>query len=313
MIAAGIAIWQREKARKQKHDKRQVSAAAPPVLWRDKRFYKASKMIKGKYSIDTRRMRAKIRQWERQVDAATLADLKLYGQTAAKAMMKCTPPGNMKHAPGKALADLKKRIKQDFEGEGLKPFDDDDIFWYHDRHGVLRARIGGYTERRPSPFRVVRGKPSRKTLAALNVGQQHKVEFVQDLPGFMAKSGQYYMGRRGSTYRLKWSGPRHVTTQGAVRQEIRRRQALAGKLMAGWKPLAHKADTRLPAAVEKQTGRGSARIRHSMLHKATLEGRNGGHYPALQKLVNRQVPWILKRNRSIAKRRAKQLGKKLKK
>lgn len=270
-------------------------------------------MIKGKYSIDTRRMRAKIRQWERQVDAATLADLKLYGQTAAKAMMKCTPPGNMKQAPGKALADLKKRIKQDFEGEGLKPFDDDDIFWYHDGKGVLRARIGGYADLRPSPFRVVRGKPSRKTLAALNVGRQYKVEFVQDLQGFMAKSGQYYMGLRGSTYRLKWSGPRHVTTQGAVRQEIRRRKALAGKLMAGWKPLAHKAGTRLPAAVEKQTGRGSAKVRRSMLHKATLEGRNGGHYPALQKLVNRQVPWILKMNRSIAKRRAKQLGKKLRK
>lgn len=270
-------------------------------------------MIKGTYSIDTRRMRAKIRQWERQVDAATLADLKLYGQTAAQAMMKCTPPGNMKQAPRKALADLKKRIKQDFEGEGLKPFDDDDIFWYHDRHGVLRARIGGYTERRPSPFRVVRGKPSRKTLAALNVGPRYKVEFVQELPEFMAKSGQYYMGLRGSTYRLKWSGVRHVTTMGAVRAEIRRRQHLAGKLMAGWKPLAHKAGTRLPADVEKQTGRGSAKVRRSVLHKATLEGRNGGHYPALQKLVNRQVPWIMKRNRSIAKRRAKQLGKKLRK
>lgn len=94
-------------------------------------------------------------------------------------------------------------------------------------------------------------------------------------------------------------------------EEIRRRLHLAGKLMAGWKPLAHKAGTRLPAAVEKQTGKGSAKIRHSMLHKATLEGRNSGHYPGLQGLVNRQVPWILKRNRSIAKRRAKALGKKL--
>lgn len=270
-------------------------------------------MIKGKYSIDMRRMRAKIRQWERQVDAATLADLKLYGQTAAKAMMKCTPPGNMKQSPVRALADLKKRIKQDFEGEGLKPFDDDDIFWYHDGKGVLRARIGGYTEKRPSPFRVVRGKPSRKTLAALNVGQQHKVEFVQDLAGFMPRSGQYYMGRRGSTYRLKWKGVRHVTTLGAVRQEIRRRQHLAGQLMAGWKPLAHAAGTKLPAAVEKQSGKGSAKIRHSMLHKAVLEGRNSGHYPELQKLINRQVPWILKCNRALAKKRAKQLGKKLRK
>lgn len=269
-------------------------------------------MIKGKYSVDMRRMRAKIRQWEKQVDAATLADLKLYGQTAAKAMMRCTPPGNMKQTPGRALSALKKRIKEDFEGDGLKPFDDDDIFWYHDKGGVLRARIGGYTDDRPSPFRVMRSRPSKKALAALNVGR-HKVEFVQDLPGFISKSRQYYMGRSGSTYRLKWSGPRHVTTTAAVRQEIRRRQHLAGRLMAGWKPLAHVAGTKLPAAVEKQSGKGSAKIRHSMLHKAVLEGRNGGHYPALQKLVNRQVPWILKRNRALAKKRARKTGKKLKK
>ena len=269
-------------------------------------------MIQGTYSIDTRRMRAKIRQWERQVDAATLADLKLYGAEASKAMMKCTPPGNMKQSPGKALADLKKRIKQDFEGDGLEPFSDEDIFWFHDRHGTLRARIGGYTDERPSPFRVVRGRPSKKTLAALNVGR-YKVKFVQELPEFMAKSGQYYMGLSGSTYRLKWCGTRHVTTMGAVRQEIRRRQRLAGQLMAGWKPLAHAAGTKLPAAVEKQTGKGSAKIRRSMLHKAVLEGRNGGHYPELQKLVNRQSPWIMKRNRALAKKRARAMGKKLKK
>lgn len=269
-------------------------------------------MIKGKYSIDTRRMRAKIRQWERQVDAATLADVKLYGAEASKAMMKCTPPGNMKQSPGKALADLKKRIKQDFEGDGLKPFDDDDIFWFHDRHGVLRARIGGYTEERPSPFRVMRGRVSQKKLDALHVGKW-RVEFVKsDLGGFMYKAGQYYMGPSGSTYRLKWSGTRHVTTMGAVRAEIRRRQRLAGQLMAGWKPLAHAAGTKLPAAVEKQSGKGSAKIRRSMLHKAVLEGRNSGHYPELQKLVNRQIPWILKRNRALAKKRARAMGKKLK-
>ncbi|MBR5887300.1 MAG: hypothetical protein IKZ07_03730 [Akkermansia sp.] len=271
-------------------------------------------MIKGKYSIDTRRMRAKIRQWERQVDAVTLADLKLYGQTAAKAMMKCTPPGNMKERPAVALRKLKERIKKDFEGDGLKSFDDDDIFWYRDGRGTLRARIGGYTDERPSPFRVIRGRASKKMQEAMKVGGRHKVEFVAGgLSEFMRRAGQYYMGRRGSTYRLKWHGVRHVTTMAAVRGEIRSRQRLAGKLMAGWKPLAHAAGTKLPSAVEKQSGKGSAKIRHSMLHKAVLEGRNAGHYPELQGLVNRQVPWILKRNRSIAKRRAKQLGKKLKK
>lgn len=273
-------------------------------------------MIKGKCSIDTRRMRAKIRQWQRQVDAATLADLKLYGAEASKAMMKCTPPGNMKERPAAALRKLKERIKDDFEGDGLKPFDDDDIFWFTTPNGARVARFNDYNGGRPSPFRVISGRVSKKMLKAMNVGR-YRVQFVQsDLSSWMKKRGTrswYYMDREGSTYRLKWRGTRHVTTMAAVRAEIRRRQALAGSLMAGWKPLAHKAGTKLPAAVEKQSGKGSAKIKHSMLHKAVLEGRNVGHYPELQKLVNRQIPWILKRNRALAKKRARAMGKKLKK
>ena len=270
-------------------------------------------MIKGKYSIDTRRMRAKIRQWERQMDAATLADLKLYGAEASKAMMKCTPPGNMKERPAAALRKLKQRIKDDFEGDGLEPFSDEDIVWFTLGDGTRIARFKYRGDARPSPFRVMQGRVSKKALAAMNVGKW-RVEFVKgNLGGFMRKAGQYYMGRSGSTYRLKWRGTRHVTTMGAVRAEIRRRQRLAGQLMAGWKPLAHAAGTKLPAAVEKQTGKGSAKIKHSMLHKAVLEGRNSGHYPELQKLVNRQIPWILKRNRALAKKRARATGKKLKK
>lgn len=260
---------------------------------------------------DLARAKAKLRQWERQVDKETVESLRLYGGEAVRAMVKCTPPSHKGTTPTKALRSLKERIQRDFEGEGMKPFDDEDIFWYHDRKGVLRARIGGYTDQRPSPFRVVRGKPSRKTLAALNVGQQHKVEFVQELPGFMVKSGQYYMGRRGSTYRLKWRGVRHITTMGAVRAEIRRRQHLAGKLIAGWKPFARKVKVRLPGQAEKVTGKGSVKVQRDAAHRAIMTATNGGHYPELQSIVNRQMPALRKKNRSIARKRAKQLGKKL--
>ena len=266
-------------------------------------------MIKGQYSIDMRRAKAKLLRWERRVDKATLEDLKLYGQTAAKAMMKCTPPGNMRQTPGKALKDLKDRIKKDFEGDE-EPYSDRDIYWVT----VDGAKIARFYSKngRPSPFRVLTGRVNDKTLRAMNVGK-YRVQFIkQSLGGFMRRSPNYYMGRARSTYRMKWRGVRHVTTPGAVRTEIRRRQHLAGKLMAGWKPLARKAGTRLPAAVEKQTGKGSAKISRSTQHKAVLEGTNSGHYPELQKLVDRQVSYIMKKNRSLAKRRARKLGKALK-
>lgn len=293
------------------------SAAAPPVLWRDKQSYKAGKMIKGKYSIDTRRMRAKIRQWERQVDAATLADLKLYGQTAAKAMMKCTPPGNAKQAVGTSLKKLRERIREDFEGTGQRPFQEENLVWRRNKRGELFATFAWWDgeriqEGRPGPFRVYSGRVSKAKLAALAAGG--RVEVVKNVGDFMKEhAGQYRMRRSGKAVRLRWSGVRHVASMAAVRKEMKARQRKAGRLMAGWKPLAHAAGTKLPAAVEKQSGKGSARIRRSMLHKAVLEGRNAGHYPELQKLVNRQIPWLQKRNRQLAKKRAKQLGKKLKK
>ena len=264
-------------------------------------------MIKGKYRIDARRARDKFRRWMQQVDAATLRDLKLYGAEASKAMMRCTPPGNLRQKPAAALRALKDRIRRDFEGDGLKPFDDDDIFWFTTANGDRVARFNDYNGGRPSPFRVISGRVSKKMLKAMNVGR-YRVQFVQsDLSSWMKKSGTrswYYMDREYNTYRLKWRGTRHVTTMAAVRAEIRRRQALAGSLMAGWKPLAHKAGTRLPAAVERQQGRGSATVQRSAMHKATLTGKNGGHYPELQHLVNRQIPWLRKKNARLAKKRA---------
>lgn len=260
------------------------------------------------------RAKAKLRQWERRVDRETVESLEAYGANAARAMIKCTPPSHAKTTPATALRKLKERIREDFEGEGLEPFDDADIFWFTDRNGVLRARFGDYGGGRPSPFRVISGRPTRKMLAAMNVGQRHKVEFAKgNLGEFMRNAGQYYMGREGSTYRMKWSGPRHVTTMAAVRAEIRRRQHLVGKLMAGWKPLAAKTKVKLPAAAAKASGKGSAKVSRDGAHKAVLTASNGGHYPQMQAIINRQLPGLRKKNRNLAKRRAKTLSKQLSK
>lgn len=272
-------------------------------------------MIKLQAKASLARLKRKVKQWESAVDEESLRDLRLYGAEASKAMMKCTPPGNMRTTPAKALTKLKQRIKQDMEGDGLVPFDDDDIFWFTSPTGQRMARIGGYNGGRPSPFRVVSGRVTKKMLAAMNVGR-YRVQFIKgDLGTWMRKNDSdslYYMTESGrNTFRLGWRGTRHVTTMASVRAEIRRRQHLAGKLMAGWKPLAHKAGAKLPAAVERQTGRGSATLRRSSAHKAVLHGRNAGHYPRLQVLVDRQVPYIRRRAVSIARKRIKNKARKM--
>ena len=268
-------------------------------------------MVKCTASLDLRRLKAKVKRWEQQIDAGSLRALKGFGAEAAKAMMKCTPPGNMKQRPAVALAELKKRIKEDFEGEGMVPFDDDDIFWYTNPDGKVEARFGGYGGDKVSPFRVMRGRVSQKKLDALHVGKW-RVRYIQDVGKWMRESGQYWMSRRGNTWRMRWEGTRHVTTEAAVRREIRRRQRLAGSLMAGWKALAHESGVKLPAAVEKQRGRGTAKMRRSAAHKAVLEARNKGKYPELQVLVDRQMPYLRKRNKQILKRKLKKMGKVLK-
>lgn len=259
------------------------------------------------------RAKAKLRQWERQVDKETVESLQLYGGEAARAMVKCTPPSHKGTTPARALRDLKARIQKDFEGDGAEAFTDDKIVWYTLGDGTRIARFKFAPHDRPSPFRVAQGRVSKKVLAAMNVGKYH-VEFIKsDLGSFMRRSGQYYMGKSGSAYRLKWRGVRHITTMGAVRAEIRRRQHLAGKLMAGWKPFAHKVKVRLPGQAEKVTGKGGVKVQRDTAHRATMTATNGGHYPELQSIVNRQLPAVRKKNRSIAKKRAKQIGKNLKK
>ena len=263
-------------------------------------------MVKCTAKVDLRRLKAKVKKWESQLDEESVAALKDFGKEAAKAMMKCTPPGNMKQKPVEALAALKKRIKEDFEGEGTVPFDDEDIFWFTNANGDRVARFGNYEGGRVSPFRVMRGRVSQKKLDALHVGK-FRVRFIDDVGAWMKKSGQYYMRWRGSAWRLNWVGTRHVTTQAAMNREIRRRQRLAGSLMAGWKALAHEVGAKLPAAVERQAGRGTAKMKKSQLHKATLEARNRGKYPELQVLVDRQMPYLRKRNKQILKKRMKKM------
>lgn len=257
---------------------------------------------------DLTRAKAKLRRWERRVDKATVRDLRMYGETAAKAMIKCTPPSHAGTTPAKALRELKARIKKDFEGDE-EPYTDKDIYWVT----VGGNKIARFYRKngRPSPFRIITGRVNKQALAAMNVGR-YRVQFIkQSLGGFMSRSPHYYMGRAGSSYRLKWYGVRHVTTQGAVRTEIRRRQHLAGKLMAGWKPFAKKVRVNLPGQAAKQPGKGSVKVILGTRHKAVMTASNGGHYPALQSIIDRQIPGIVQKNRRIAKKRTKQLAKTL--
>lgn len=256
--------------------------------------------------------KAKMRQWVRQADRSTLEDLSEYSKAAAQAMVKCTPPANGKGSPAQALKMLKNRIRKDFEGDGRWVYMDEEIYWYHDRSGHLRAGFEGerYAQQ-ASPFRVIEGRMGKVKAAAMHVGK-YGVKYVQkDLGEFMAAEGKYPIVRtRRGVYRMRWYGVRHITTEGAIKVEIRRRQHLVGKLMHGWAPLAKKAKVKLPAAA-RAGGKGRAVVRRDGQHKAVLEAGNSGHYPGLQRIVNRQLPGIRKKNAKLAKAKAKALGKKL--
>lgn len=260
---------------------------------------------------DVRRLKVKLARWANHVGAAQLEDVKAYGAEAAKLMVKCTPPGNARQPVGKALKALKERIRQDFEGTE-EPFTDENIVWRRSKTGELFAKIEGKPGGRPSPFRVYTGRVSAAKLKALGTGS-NGVEHAVNVRSFMAaRPKQYRMRRRKNAVRLSWVGTRHVASQAAVRKEMKRRQKKAGTLMAGWKALAAKSGTRLPSAVQKQSGKGSASIKRSMRHKAVLEAHNRGNYRGLQVIVDRQLPGLRKKLRSMAKKRAKATGKKLK-
>ena len=265
---------------------------------------------------DMRRLRAKLSRWSRRVDAEQLAAVREYGAEAAKLMVKCTPPGNSRVGVGKALRALKERIRQDFEGSGMEPFQNDNLVWRRRKDGTLFATFSWWDgkkirEGRPSPFRVFSGPVSKAKLNALGAGT--RVEYAKNVGSFMAaRPKQYRMRRSGRAVRLAWSGVRHVASMAAVRKEMKARQKRAGRLMAGWKAMARKAGTKLPAAVEKQSGKGSATIKRSRQHKAVLTAHNRGNYRGLQKIVDRQLPGLQKKLRSLAKKRAKNMRKALK-
>lgn len=267
-------------------------------------------MSKGGAKWSMRRLKVKLARWSSRVDAEQMKQVRAYGAEAVGLMVKCTPPGNARVGVGKALKALKERIRQDFEGTE-KPFDDSKLVWRRNKRGELYAMFEGKPHGRPGPFRVYQGNVSKAKLAGLGVGG--KVEHVRNVGSFMrGRGGQYRMRRRGRAVRLSWVGVRHVASQAAVRKEMKARQRKAGKLMAGWKAMARKSGGKLPAAVEKQSGRGSAAIRKSRQHKAVLEAKNSGGYRGLQAIVDRQMPAVRKKVRALAKKHAKAIGKKLK-
>lgn len=272
--------------------------------------------MKLKVKVDMRRLRAKCERWMRRTDAAQLENVRAYGAEAAQVMVKCTPPGNARRAVSKSLTALKRRIREDFEGTGMVPFQDEHLVWRRNHKGELYATFAWWDgeqlkEGKASPFRVYTNKPTKAKLAALNVG--HRVHHATNVREFISqRPGQYKFRRVGNAVRFSWEGVRHVASMAAVRREIRRRQQLAGTLMAGWKPLARKARAKLPRQIESKHGLGSASVTPCRQHKVSLVARNRGNYKGLQRIVDRQVPGLRRKLRSMARRRAKMMKQKLK-
>lgn len=266
---------------------------------------------------DLRRLKARLARWNKRVEAEQLEAVREYGAEAARQMVKCTPPGNAKQAVGTSLKKLRERIREDFEGTGQRPFQEENLVWRRNKRGELFATFAWWDgeriqEGRPGPFRVYSGRVSKAKLDALTGGG--RVEVVKNVGYFMKEhAGQYRMRRSGKAVRLRWSGVRHVASMAAVRKEMKARQRKAGQLMAGWKALAARSGGKLPAAVQKQRGKGTATVKRDRRHGAVLEAHNKGFYPGLQRIVDRQMPALRKKVRSMAKKRARKIAMKLKK
>ncbi len=259
--------------------------------------------------------KAKFAAWMAAADKQVLDDLQAYGKTAATAMVKCTPPGNGRTSPAKALSALRERIREDFEGGGLEPFSDEHVRWFTEADGTKRAyiKLPGRTRMQPSPFIVTDGAVDAVVLRGLGVGKHHVLYAGNDLQAFMAAHAeQYYRTQRRGVWRMRWRGVRHVATEAAVREEIRRRQFLVGALMNGWEAMAKKTAIRMPA-MARRGGKGSCSVKRDARTKATMTAANEGHYPGLQRIIDRQVPGITRKNRKLAKKRAALLAEKLKK
>ena len=271
----------------------------------------AVRMITAKW--DKSNLKRKLARWQAMADREMVDGVKAYGGEAAQMMTRATPPGNGRMSVSEALRNLKRRIEEDLQGSGAEFFDGARMVWFHrggklvsvlvDAHG--RSVRGGL-----SPFRVVRGRMNKDVQEWLKVGRWGVRLIDGDVGSFIRGSSQYEMRATtgGRVVRLQWHGPRHVVKAGALRREVARRKRRAGTLMAGWKALAARAGVRLPAAVMRQTGRGSARLRRDGRHGAVLSGTNSGNYRGLQVIVDRQLPGLRRRNVRLARRRVRQLA-----
>lgn len=265
--------------------------------------------VKGTWNLA--RLKKKWAKWEQQLGREVADSVIVYGREATKIIVDTTPPADGHTPPGEAINKLKERVSGDFMGDGLKPFSDEDIRWVR-QGGKLYSFIAGTHSGRPSPFRVIRGRANKTALDALRIGRHH-VEFVTgSLSKFIrAHRDQYYMSDRTGTFHFRFVGARHVTTEARVLAEMRRRQNRAGRLMSGWKQMAHATKTRLPYAAEKLNGRGTVAVKKNGKVKAMITGKNKVFFPGMQKIIDRQVPAITRKNKSIARRRIRKLARQM--
>lgn len=263
----------------------------------------------------------KVARWVRCGDEQVREDVLRYGREWVVTAMRITPPNNGRMGAARAISLLKRRITRDFEGEGLtvgaggkvrhKGFSEDGLIYRYGRDGRLHAFLvdDGGRRRSPSPFRVLRRRPGARALEALRAGG---AEFVDDVGGWIrSRPEQYRMERRRGVRRLWWHGTRHFSTVAAVRREANARKARAGQLLAGWKAAAAKCAARIPAAVSRQPGRGTARLRRDRRHGCVLVVTNGRRCDPLQGIVDAAVPRLAGRLRRLAKRQGRLLAGKM--
>lgn len=261
-------------------------------------------------------LRAKVREWERQVDWYERAMVEEYGRMAVEDAVKATPPGNARVAPGSAVAYLKGRIAQDFGMDRrAKEFTEEDVGWIT-VNGYRKAYIRGQN-RQPGPFLPFKGKATPVVLRSLHNVGRYGVRFVDgDVGAFMRDNFMDYKYRVvGSSVRLRWWGVRHVARATAIKNEVRKRQHNVGRLMSGWKPAAQKVKAKLPKAAQAQNGRGAAEIKRHEKAKYVLVSVNKEQYMGdLQRIIDQQLRRrTRKRLWAAHKKRTRALAKKLNK
>lgn len=267
--------------------------------------------------VELSKFKSKLRKWMKEIREDELDSLRDYARDFTRYAIRFTPPGNGKRSGQSSLRMLRERIRRDFEGDTDKEhaLSDDDIRWSTDHYGQHYARLpnGKYA----SPFRAVVGRITDKKLRALNLGKYHVAFTGENLYRFMRPyiDQDYWWSKRNksSAVHLIWRGERHLAPKRAIKAEIRRRQALVGRLLSGWKPVARKARVVLPAVAERHNAPGSVTIQRSAMHGAVLTAKNGGNFPELQAIINRHVPKLNKTLRKTAAQRTRALAGKLKK